>query len=449
LGVGESVITVSHPKAQFNVNILVYAAGNDVSPVYITTDSNVIQINNTSGSIQYSVLLRGGDSSDYHAFVHEVTEGKNIIDVNFNNNIGTIYPKEKGIARITLTHPKADYPMEIVVIVYEEVEYKYIDIDQTLIILEEGKNTVIKTQVIGDVPGDYRNHYSIEIEDNSIIQVFQSQGNFSVMALKRGKSVINIKNHYADFSREVLVIVNSAGEMYDNEIYITTNQNVIIMEEGGPDSVLSMTLAGGNEADRNNFIWTVDDGTVIGLESAMGIVNYRTRSIVSNIGNKFEAQALIKAKKTGTATITLENPKAKNSFTVIVKVYKKGTFGILPVVLEGQPLLRVDVGERIDVDLRVISGKESDLANVQWISENSAIMETDGINLKGTINGKSTGLTTLRVKGENAKNEWTALGVVGDENYQKAAPFMYVPNPFITVLRDNVFSFSVVCENMT
>jgi len=220
----------------------------------------------------------------------------------YNNNIGTINPQKKGTAKIQINHTKARFPLEIVVIIYEDIEYTFIDLNKTLIILEEGGEDMITADLVGDLPPDYGLKYRYEVEDEQVVGVMQSNNRFAIIGRKIGRSVIKIKNEYADFEREVLVIVNGIESSYDREIYITTNQNVITTEVGANDILLTMTLVGGNEADKNNFVWTVDDGAIIDVESAHGSVKYINR-MVTNIGDQFEAQALIKPKKVGTAQV--------------------------------------------------------------------------------------------------------------------------------------------------
>ena len=449
LNIGASVVTISHPKAQFSVNVLVYVIGNDEMPVFITTDNNVVNLKTTDSNYQYAVELRGGDSGDYHNFRHELLDGGEIVELRTNNNIGAINPKAKGVARIGISHPKAAYRLEIVVIVNEEIEYRYIDVDKTLIIMEEGHSEILKAELIGDVPQDHIDKYIIDNEDDNVIEAQQSHNQFRITALQRGRSVLKIKNEYADFDREVLVIVNGTGSVYDHETYITTNQNVITTEAGGDDVVLTMTLVGGNEADRNNFVWTVDDGSIISVESAHGRVEYINRSAAGNVGEKFEAQAVIKAKKAGTAKITLENPKAKNNFSVMVKVYKKGVFGVVPVVIDGPGIYKVAIGEKLPAYLQVVTGNARNLANVTWESENSSIVSVSGAGLTGMLEGKSAGITAIRVSGDNVKHDYTATVIVGSEEYLKTMPFIYVVNPFISVIKGESVSLGIMCENMS
>jgi len=450
VSVGTSVVTVSHPKAQFSVDVLVYVIGNDEIPVYITTDNNVINLKTNDRNYQYAVELRGGDGDDYSNFRHELINGGDIIDLNVNNNIGTINALTKGIARIKVSHPKSVFPIEIVIIVNEEFDYRYIDVDKTLIIMEEGQNALINAQLMGDAPSDYPEKYGFVNPNGSVARVEQSQGQFMVYALQKGSSIIKISNNYADFEREVLVIVNGIESIKDNEIYISTNQNVITAEAGDDKILLTMTLTGGgNEADPNQFVWTVDDGTVINVTSAHGDVNYKNRAAVSNTGSKFEAQALIKALKVGTARITLEHPKARNNFSVLVKVYKKGVFDIVPVVIDGPKVFAVKTGEQLPVSLWVAAGNEQYLANVVWNDDGRGIISASGSGLTGLLEGQNHGIATVTVSADNAKHDYQATVIVGNDDQLRETPYIYVMNPFMSVVKGETVAFKIICQNMT
>jgi hypothetical protein len=183
------------------------------------------------------------------------------------------------------------------------------------------------------------------------------------------------------------------------------------------------------------------------VESSHGKVQYR--SIVNAEQTKFEAQAVIKAKKVGTATITLENPKSKNTFSVIVKVYRKGVLGVVPVVVDGAPVYKINLGEKFPIQLQAVSGKIEDLRNITWTVDNEELVNITANNLYGILEGKKSGLTTLRIKAENIKYEYTALLIIGNDDYIDNMSYMYASNPFISVIKGESIQIKLICENMT
>ena len=453
---GKSVITISHVKAQYSAKVIVFVKERDEVPVYINTDDNVINLDVGDSVREYSVILMGENSNNYHLFRHELLDDNgniktksDIIELSKSNNVGTIKPRAKGIERIQVSHPSADYPIEIVVIVNEEIEYKYIDIENTLVILNEGEYTMLSADIAGDVPPDYLYKYEYINEDDSVINLSPSTNMVGIRALKKGKSVIKVKNDYVNFDREVLVIVNGQESLIDQDKYITTNQNVITTEVNG-EVTLTMTLVGGNSADANNFIWTVDDGSIIEVTNQRGEVRYKSRAMAVNNSEKFEATALIKAKKIGTATITLEHPKAGNSLQVTVKVYKQGVFGVVPVVINGQNIYKIEEGSEINAYLYVAAGLEKNLTNVRWESENENVVSVvSHNNLTGILSGTGEGIATLRVTGDNLKYDYMATVIVGGEDYLNERPYIYVNNPYVSVIKGKSLYFGVECINLT
>jgi len=450
---GSAVITVRHPKAQYAVDILVYVLGSGENPVYITGDSNIIDLKKDAGNYEFQVKLIGGLAEDNGRFVYQIIEGNSYIALHGNGQFGTITPKAAGLALVRITHPKAQYPFDIQVIVSEELEYRYIDVNQTLVLLNEGENAVIEAKFSGDAPDDVINRYDFSLSEYGIIDVSRSQGLFFINAVKKGKVILSVSNDYADFNREILVVVNNPVEgIVDNQKYIYTNQNVITMEAGGSDSILKMMLVGGNEGDKNSFIWTVDDSSIIEAHTGHGEVRYRSmsRAMYDSVPyEQFEAEALISAKKTGTAKITLTHPKSKNEATVLVKVYPKNTFSGVPVVLGGQPYYKVEPGKRLELELAAVSGSVNTLGDVQWTINNAKVACVEHTGLSGVITGLSNGITTLTVSGGNLKHSFSAVIIVNYAGELDKQKFIYALNPFMTLTVGQSVTVGILNENMS
>lgn len=453
LETGSAVVTVRHPKAQYPVDVLVYVLGSGESPVYITGDSNVIDLKKDAGNHEFQVKLIGGLAEDNGRFVYQVIEGNNYIGLNGNGQFGTIMPKAAGLALVRITHPKAHYPFDIQVIISEELEYRYIDVNKTLVLISENEHAVVEAQFVGDAPDDAADRYNFSLSEEGVVGVSQSKGLFFINAVKKGKVILSVSNTYADFNREILVVVNNPVEgIIDNQKYISTNQNVITMEAGGSDSILKMMLVGGNEGDKNSFIWTVDDSSIISVSTGHGDVRYRSmyRAMYGSAPfEQFEAQALVSAKKTGTAKITLQHPKAKNEATVLVKVYPKGTFAAVPVVLGGEPYYKVERGTYIEMGLFAASGSASNIGDVKWTTDKPAVAGVEATGLTGIIRGLSNGVTTLTVSGGNLKHPFSAVIIVNLKDELDKQKFIYVLNPFVTLTTGQNVITGVLGENMS
>jgi hypothetical protein len=453
LETGSSVITVRHPKAQYPIDIIVFVLGSGESPIYITSVNNVINLNKEVTNYEFQVELIGGMIEDDGGFVYQIEKGNDLIRLNGNGKYGTITPVSAGLAMVRITHPKAKYPYDIQVIVNERLEYHYIEVNKSLILLNIGENAVIEAKFIGETQGDILEKYNYTLSENEIVAVSQAQGLFFINANKKGKTILSISNKYADFEREILIVVNNAFEgVIDNQKYIYTNQNVITMEAGGSDAVLRMILVGGNEADKNSFVWTVDDSSIIETKTEHGNVQYRSmyRSLYDNMPfEQFEAQALITPKKTGTAKITLVHPKSKNETVVIVKVYPKRTFANVPVVLGGKPYYKVEKGGNLEIELLIETGDRQNLGNIQWSVDKENVAEVEYTGLNGIIKGLSNGITALTVSGGNLKHSFSAVIIVNNESELDNQKFIYVLNPYITLTMGQSLTMNIFAENIS
>jgi hypothetical protein len=449
LATGSSVITVRHPKAQYSVDILVFVLGSGESPVYITSVNNVINLNKSITNYEFQVELVGGTPEDNGRFVYQTAEGASLIKLNGNGKYGTITPIAAGLAVVRITHPRARHPYDIQVCISESLDYHYIDVSKSLVLLQEGENTVVEAKLIGDAPSDVLDKFDFTEGESGIVTISRAQGLFFISALQKGKAILTISNKYADFEREILIVVNNPYTgVVDNQKYIYTNQNVITMEAGGSDAVLRMMLVGGNEADRNNFVWTVDDSSIIEAGTGHGKIQYR--SAYENAPyEQFETQAIITPKKTGTAKITLSHPKSRNEAVVLVKVYPKKIFANVPVILGGKPYYKVERGKSVEIQLSVDSGDSLNIGSLEWSVDKGTVAEVEHTGLNGIIKGLSNGITNFTVQGGNLKNPFSAVIIVNSESEINNQKFIYVFNPFITLSVGQTMTMGILGENLT
>jgi hypothetical protein len=428
---GSGIVQVSHPKAQHSINIVVFVVGVNETARYITTEQNVITLYKNGDATDMYVQVVGGKEADINKFVYELIDGLGIIQISGTGDICRITPIEAGIARVRISNSSVEYPFEIQVIVKDKRDSTYIDIDNNFIIIDGSESKTIQTHFVGDVPSDADEKYTFSVDKSGHINVMQVGGLFNITGISAGTVLLKIDNEYSDFPRDVLIIVqNQMANTTNNAKYITTTQNVIQMEVGGSDAILKMKLIGGIEADRNNFSWVVDDSTVVETTTSHGSVSYLRGAITPLDESVFEAQAIIKAKKVGTATITLSNPKSNTTCQVLVKVYPRGTFGNNALVLSGPGIVKIISGETASLQLQIVSGTASSLGQITWEIENENIASVIGSGLNGEIAGTGSGITKLTVSGEYLKDSFQCIIVSGSSVEIDSYKYIYVDNPF-------------------
>jgi hypothetical protein len=288
----------------------------------------------------------------------------------------------------------------------------------------------LSATMVGAVQSDYNDKYTYSSATPDIVEVVQNKNTFYLKGLSAGITIVTVNNEYADFPRKMLVIVDGTGSMQvAAEKYISTSQNVIQMEVGGDTTLLKMALVGGIEADRNGFSWTVSDSSIIEVASNSGVVkNTRRvrRSVVDNEWiEKLVAEAVITAKKVGTATITVANTNSENNTTVLVKVYPRGTFNTAGVDVYNTGVYRVEAGGEKAITLWTSSGTGS-IGDVIWEVEDTAIAAVTGTGLNGVLEGFANGITYLTVKGGNLRNPFKQVVIVGDDAYVKSIKYFYI-----------------------
>jgi hypothetical protein len=456
-GRGEAKLTVRHPKAKYGVDILVFVTDTDEKPVYITSEKTVLDLKKEDGAYQFKVRLIGSDREENYGFIYEVVEGQDVVQLAAGNtDTLTVIPKKGGIALIKVSHQKAAYSYEVQAVVTEELEYKYMETSKSFIMMGKDKEEIIIVNFKGEAQEDLKDKYSFTLSESDIVFIYNAQEVFYIRSLKEGKTVLTIENEYADFAREILIIVGNEEErMSSNEKYITTSQNVITMEAGGADVILDMLLVGGNEADRNSFTWYVEDSSVIDVNAEQNgiVVNNRLpqgRAMINNVVyEEFKGRAIISPKKAGTSKIVIEHQKAKNDMVVLVKVYPKNTFGEVPLVLSGSPYYRIGVGEELEVNLFVQTGKYQSLGNVEWsVADNKVAEVTKNSGLEGALYAKKKGITELKVSGGNLKSDFRALLIIAPREELDGEKFIYVMNPVISLMEGHSVVIPIIGVNV-
>lgn len=437
---GFSRITISHPKAKYDSYVVFYSTENEKTPCYITTSSNVIQLSLDGGSMQYSVSLVGSEKNDNSLFAFELTEGKENVDMLYNNNFVSLTPKSLGTSLIKVTHPDCEVPLYLQVVIIKTTFDPYIESSSSFCALKPYEDVIINCSVIGSNLSNDNNCFSYEISDNDLFFVNQINNSFYIQALKDGKGKLVIKNTNCKYPHEIYIVVDSGSDITDS-YYITTGQNIIKMEVG-EETGLNMLLVGGNHSDQNNFSWNVDDGSVIDVTTTFGKVNYSSRAAITDTFETLEANALITAKKTGIATICISNPKSKVMSYVKVKVYPKGFLEGKRYSVSGDGLIKVITGKSVDYTLTQTGG-ENPLTSISWETENESIAKALGSSLTCNVSGISGGVTDLHAKSDFFQNDYISKVIVGTQAEIEEIKAIYTDNRFLKVFSKSRSYFEI------
>ena len=403
---GYARIKVSHTKATYPYYIGVYVFEDNTSVGYITTSNNIVTMNKADGEQNISVsLVNGKDTSSDSQFKWEIIKENDSsvpIGIAWNGNNAVITPKESGSCTIRITHPDAPYPLDILCRVITIVKNVYIQPDNTVVTLS-GENTQTVKSTLENLESENINidGFNYVLDDYNVAEIVSIIGDEVTLKGKaNGSCKLIISHESAEYPREVLVIVNGQlTDAIDASCYITTSQNYVRTKVGSAETVLKISLKGGEEGDEKDFTWNVKstskDGSnrdVISLSTTNGTaIHSRAAALTYAYG-----EAYINPICEGTAVISVSHPKIHYPTEILVKVLSETAILEEPLYFIGDGLVRVLNGSSTEytVQLKGTGKNDSDDNEIKWECDNSNIKVSSNANIAEiTAPSKGTGNT--------------------------------------------------------
>ena len=403
---GYARIKVSHNKATYPYYIGVYVFEDNTSVGYITTSNNIVTMNKADGEQNISVsLVNGKDTSSDSQFKWEIIKENDSsvpIGIAWNGNNAVITPKESGSCTIRIIHPDAPYPLDILCRVITIVKNVFIKPDNTVVTLS-GENTQTIKSTLENLESENINidGFNYVLDDYNVAEIVSIIGDEVTLKGKaNGSCKLIISHESAEYPREVLVIVNGQlADAIDASCYITTSQNYVRTKVGSAETVLKISLKGGEEGDEKDFTWNVKstskDGTnsdVISLSTTNGTaIHSRAAALTYAYG-----EAYINPICEGTAVISVSHPKIHYPTEILVKVLSETAILEEPLYFIGDGLVRVLNGASTEytVQLKGTGKNDSDDNEIKWKCDNSNIKVSSNANIAEiTAPPKGTGNT--------------------------------------------------------
>ena len=403
---GYARIKVSHNKATYPYYIGVYVFEDNTSVGYITTSNNIVTMNKADGEQNISVsLVNGKDTSSDSQFKWEIIKENDSsvpIGIAWNGNNAIITPKESGSCTIRIIHPDAPYPLDILCRVITIVKNVFIKPDNTVVTLS-GENTQTIKSTLENLESENINidGFNYVLDDYNVAEIVSIIGDEVTLKGKaNGSCKLIISHESAEYPREVLIIVNGQlADAIDASCYITTSQNYVRTKVGSAETVLKISLKGGEEGDEKDFTWNVKstskDGSnrdVISLSTTNGTaIHSRAAALTYAYG-----EAYINPICEGTAVISVSHPKIHYPTEILVKVLSETAILEEPLYFIGDGLVRVLNGASTEytVQLKGTGKNDSDDNEIKWECDNSNIKVSSNANIAEiTAPPKGTGNT--------------------------------------------------------
>lgn len=380
---GVTKIFVSHPKAENTLNITVRVGQEYIIPPittpYITASQDVVGLIKGQQGVSLKATLENTVSK---GFVWTIDDSS-IAAINPLDTSCFIVPKEAGQACVTITN-RATPGIEKKVLVLvanssEELEgIPFLSTVQNVVSLMTGtqQNVSVRIENGSAITGST---YTWNVENPSIAQVISSGKQAVVKALSEGSTRIIITNSACKYPLEIVADVKQFSSAAI-EPHITTRQNIITLTEGNTASrAIDVTLAGGTELDKKDFLWSLDRSDIIGL--------------AANTDN-----AIIKPLSKGECLITVTHPKSTYPLPIKVIVEPKVINTGLYIKVNPADIITMkpaDPEKTISVSL--IGGTAEDAYGFKWSQDNYNSIKLTSSGATAIITPIAEGDTTVKI----------------------------------------------------
>ncbi len=371
---GTAFITVSNTACKYSLSIIVQV----VDPIaasanpYIQLSSSVLTLNVSSTYTSISADLIGGTSDDYSNFVWSVKDSS-ICAVYGQNEIGKIKALASGQTYITVSHPKAAYSAQILVVCDEVAESDcYISIPSSIITMKptDSAQTVTASLINGESTDKYNFNWSLDVYD---IIDFQYSANVCTITPKQsGTATITISHPKAAYDQQLIINVQEYSNFAFPQVSTSITQGTV--------SFLTMEVP--TTSVTTHVEYSVDNSAICSISGtkavaqltgiSSGTTTVRAKLIASSTGvTQAESEMLVYVKEAATTTVYITS--SSTIYTV-----NKGKSQTLSATLSGT------------------SVTNSDQYNLKWTTSDSDIVQITGISSDGTVTGQSIYITALK-----------------------------------------------------
>jgi hypothetical protein len=400
LASGTVTIHISHPKAAYQKDIIIYISqytefAFEKKSLSVTAGTQAfvnmqVPVSGVAASVSYtSRTAQGGNASA-------------IVSAGGTNSVCILDPRQAGSAIITaslvaVNSGAVQATCELLVSVTASgVEQTYINYSgDTIITIEKGVTKTLKATLAGvNVAAADSKALQWKSSDPAVVKVAPASASgvavndeAQITALQAGRECTITLSHEKAKSQVILYCI-VPGE---NSASVTLDRSLIYLIEGDNPYSLQATIANAAENDYTNLQWSVVQQQA------------ETAALISGSGKKIS----ILPKKAGSAVITARVPSSGKSASCTVTVEPPKTITLSKTSISTYP------GEAVTVTYVV--SPPSETGTVTWTVSDSAYIQVSD-DKKGTLTiygkykegvGMVTGTTASKATGQiTVKNGW-------------------------------------------
>ncbi|MCQ2590053.1 MAG: hypothetical protein MJ179_06480, partial [Treponema sp.] len=443
---GSCKLLICHEKANYSREVLVIANQQLKDAVdascYITTSQNYIRTKVGEEKQAINIALKGGIDGDEKDFSWSVTstaaDGSTAKVIDLETLSGSVFhsvsraasatysygsayvePLREGSAVITITHPKIEYPTEILV----RVLSKEASLEEPLFFTGDGLVRILngdsqqyevelkgKSKILSD---DAKIEWS---SDSSQITLTTNNNIANIIAPAKGSgttvSYITISHPKADTNKKVLVMTADDKETLNTMKVLYSDKNSYSIENGTSTSCYVSAVGFDENYDFSNIKWTVKDTSIIeGIRSPNSPLVCKVTGL-----------------KSGTTTLTASIDGVSCDFDITV--YPKGAISVEPDIYftTNQNVISIkNAGVTSEVSVTAVNLPASEYQNIDWTSSDDSIATVIPNGTKATICAKKEGEVVINVHHMDSQNILKLYVRIGSEYVvKKGDPVVYI-----------------------
>ncbi len=369
--IGTAMITVSNSSCTYPLQIIaqcvdpIAAAANP----YIQLTSSVLTVNVSSTYTSVTADLVGGTEDDFSNFVWSSSD-TSVCVVYGQNEVGKIRALKEGTAYITVTHPKAVYSAQLLVVCDKVTESEcYISVPSSIINMKptDSSQTITASLVNGSSTDKYNFTWSLDVYD--VIDFVYSANVCTITPLQQGQATITIHHPKSAYDQQIVVTVQEYSTFAFPDDYLTITQGTVSFE----------TMQVPNTKVSTHVEYSTSNSAICKIE-----------------GTKTTAQ--ITAIKAGTANVyakLVANSTGVVQASAEMMVYVKEAPVNACYITASNTIYTINKGksQTLSASITGTGIVTSDQQNLKWSTSDTDIISIAGINSNGTVTGQSIYIT--------------------------------------------------------
>ncbi|MBR3543649.1 MAG: Ig-like domain-containing protein, partial [Treponema sp.] len=383
---GTGTVTVSHPLCANEISMTVHVGdehrykNQDVA--YILSEDTLTLTAGGQDEFFSPVLVHTESSETSLSGFSFRSSDESVLSVSYGSGSAgcSLSARKPGRAVLTVSHPSAAYPKEVLAIVQRSASEMggapYVTTGQNVATVEEGEYAALSVSLKNAGDGA-EGTWTWRSSDISVADISADTGTTAlVKGMGPGTAKITASNSLCQTGLEIILICLDKRAALTAP-YVKTSANILTVKKGSSESFTAELAGSGGPL--GSFEWTVQNPQVAMVSTSGGTCSVRGLSA-------------------GQTFVTVRNPAAAYSKTVLVRVEDKAVENCyITVSSKVLKLAPESSGEKITATLE--NGEPLDAQDFQWWTDDVSLLSLSAIAGEAMVTPTGlSGAAYVRVK---------------------------------------------------